>query len=476
MRKITINRDLAKQRLEGEEILELIKNNTEEVVALDWKRKYFKGENVAILKEQEDRRKRGDTPNNAVPVPYYRALSRSMIGYMYSKPIEMIDESGQNESYLETLKDVWKNNNSDIKNTEMGKDQTVFGLGYELLYTEVPGQQTTIPDMIRFAKIKVEQCIPIFNQDVEEKLIAMIRYYDKNVSDKNHNISVFVYYTDVIEEWEIIRKDARQAVERKTKIKARGQTKHFFNDVPWVIYPNMEEMLGDVEPTIPLIDAYDKAITGDVNEVDRFAELYLFLKGLRLDDADVDELKEQKIISTPRMEASAEYLKKDINTDFTAHIKEVAKNEIHKQTGIIDLTDPESIGNDPTGVALRYRLHNMELIAAEKERYFKQSLTRRNQLISNVLNISAKITNGKEMGEATIIDFKMERNLPANIREKYDIALLQKNLGTISDQTINEMLPDIDPKVEKQKLSEEVEVIPFPQQEDNQPEEDEETG
>jgi len=109
--------------------------------------------------------------------------------------------------------------------------------------------------------------------------------------------------------------------------------------VPIVVYKNNEEEIGDFEPVISLIDAYDKIQSDSVNDMEYFADAYLALYGMSGTDAnDIAAMKEQRVLLMAS-DAKAEWLVKQINDTYVENLKHRLEEDIHKFSACPSMTD-----------------------------------------------------------------------------------------------------------------------------------------
>lgn len=55
---------------------------------------------------------------------------------------------------------------------------------------------------------------------------------------------------------------------------------HYYGEVPVIIYLNNEEMKGDFENVISIVDSYDKSQADSANDFEYFTDAYLVLKDI----------------------------------------------------------------------------------------------------------------------------------------------------------------------------------------------------
>ena len=147
-------------------------------------------------------------------------------------------------------------------------------------------------------------------------------------------------------------------------------------------------------------------------------------------------------------DGDAQWLIKSSDGGSAENIKTRIDRDIHRFSGVPDMTD-ESFAGNASGVAIRYKLLAFENVAKNKEREFKRGLQRRIELMCNMWSLMGR-------GEFDWRDVKItfKRALPQNLSES---AQAVSALGSIvSDETKRSLLPiDIDEEIEKQRIAEE---------------------
>ena len=375
--------------------------------------RYYKGDNPVVM-DRVPPDNRSQSPDNKVPVSYARKIINTVAGYMF-KP-GLIHYSIDDKKYNDLITEVNELNVEPIKTSQIGKQVSIQGVGYELHYvTGIKTGDSKLPTKAvpRFTKISAEEIIPIYNYDLEPVLIIAIRVFDMGAKDK-----VEVYYPDRIEHYYRAKNKGR----KEKTLERLEEQRHFYGRVPIVVFRNNEEEIGDFEPVKYLIDAYDVLLSDSMNEFDRFAWAYLVLKNLRMDEDDVEDIKAQRILEVAA-DGAVEFLTKDIPHEFIKYMSDLIKDEIHKQSHVPDFLDKRT-GDSISGVAISKLLYDFEFIAATKEAYFKEGLRDRLRMIDTIL----KMRDG-QTGDVNEIDIVMERNIPHNDKENAEIMGLYQGMS-----------------------------------------------
>jgi len=375
---------------------------------------YYQGQNN-ILGRKITEAKDG-APDNRIPIPYARKIITTITGYMY-KP-GAVQFSSDNEPYFELLKDVFWDNGEQSKTARLGKLSSIFGVAYEIHYVD----EQLRP---RFATVPVEDFLPVYSNDIEPELVAGVHRYIENLPGEREQNSVEhidIYYADAILMY------SKQGVSSSiADMVLTKELEHGYGMVPVAVYRNNDEIAGDYEHIEKLLDAYDVLMSDSMNEFDRFAWAYLVLKNLNMSKDDIESVKVKRVFEVME-NGGVEFLTKDIQTAFIEFMRGWIREEIHKQTHIPDMADEQFAGQQ-SGIAIRYKLSDMENLASTKEIGFREGLRRRLDLLNAFWR-----TQGINLGDTRDVAITFNRNIPANYLEQAQI--VGQLRGHVSHKTL----------------------------------------
>ena len=379
---------------------------------------YYKGNTAITKRTMIDPSK----PNNRIVNPYATYISDTFTGYFLGEPVTY--NCGENEELLERITDLFNYNDEAAVNAELAKDASIFGVAYELLYTDENAD-------IRFRKIDPIKAIPIYDNTLEEDLLYFIRYYD-NVDIMTDRKTTYV---------EVYSRDSICYYKDDSGFMLLEERPHAFKAVPINVYQNNQEELGDYENVISLIDAYDAITSDSINEFNYFSDCYLALYGMSGTEAeDIAAMKEQRVMLL-ETDARAEWLTKQINDTYVENLKNRLDTQIHKFSRCPAMTDDNFAAN-ASGVAMKYKLMGIETATSKKERAFKKALQRRIELICNIFGVMGSDYDYMD------IQPTFTRNIPANLVEVADVVSKVGHL--LSEETQISLLPiDVNPDQEK---------------------------
>lgn len=178
-------------------------------------------------------------PNNKIANAYASYITDTLVGYFIGEPITY---TANDDVLLQDLNMILEYNDEADENAELAKNASIYGVAYEMLYLSEEDK------MIRFKSLNPKEVIPIFDKTVEQKLLAVMRYYEDYdyVEDNTYTIVEVIDATNV------------RRYKLNTGLSLLEEYPHYFSMVPVAIFKNNEEESGDFERVISLIDAYDK--------------------------------------------------------------------------------------------------------------------------------------------------------------------------------------------------------------------------
>lgn len=393
-------------------VLRLIENHkTGDIIRYQKLQRYYEGKS-AILDRVMDEGK----PNNRIVANYAGYIVDMIQGYMIGKPVSY---SSENKELMEKVQDILNYNDEADENSELAKIMGIKGKSYELMYLDEEGN-------IRFNELTPDECMLVYNTAVNPEPIFAIRYYKiKNILNDTDEEYADVYTADEIITYKRAEKEFTEG-EREP---------HYFGMVPIIEYRNNNEELGDFEKVLTLIDAYDIATSNKLNDLDYFSDAYMYIVGMSgTTPEDIANIRNARMMLLDE-NGQAGFLTKPSNDSEAENIKDRINSDIHKFSGIPDISDESFVGN-ASGVAMGYKLFALKQIVTNKERKFATGLRKRLELICSYLNLKGGNYDYRD------ITINFARNEPVNELEAVEIANALK--GIVSNRTAIAYLPMVE--------------------------------
>ena len=241
-------------------------------------KRYYRGEHDILRKRQ----RANNAPNNKIVANYCEYIVNMSTGFFMGKPVAYSSIS-ENQDELDALQDVLSYNDEAAHNLRLAEEAAITGAAYELLYMDADAT-------IRFQVVPSEEIILVCEASLEENVICAIRHF------RVYNLDGVTYqeYVDVYDKRDV----TSYAYDSGTLRVIADARLHYFDDVPVVEYENNKERRGDFESVITLVDAYNKAQSLTLDDMEDFTDAYLVLKGMGgTTGDDIAELRRNKVLS-----------------------------------------------------------------------------------------------------------------------------------------------------------------------------------
>lgn len=394
---------------------------------------YYKGVHHAILNRMFDDKTK---PNNKVVHNFPKLLVDTAASYLAGEPITLKGDETTIDAMLPILN---KNDFHDVDN-ELVKLSGIFGHAFEIHYLDRNGEY-------RIKAISPMNMVMCYSMDLDNEPLAAIYY-----NTVYQSATGAVYRT-----YEVYTKD--KIIKFETETLADG-TKS--KPIPET-FPNLlgkfnvfevianEERLGDFEAQIPLIDAYNLAVSDSVNDINYLNDAYLWLAGFDIGEdengnSELDKMKNNRVMVTEEG-GKAEWLVKNINDTHIENIKDRAERNIFSLSQTPDLTSKDF--NAATGTAMKAATQPLENKSAVRESKLRKVFRQRYEIICHYLtNLKGAKDLKPEKVEPVFV-----RNLPQSFSELADMAVKLRDI--LPDETIIAQFPFItDPESEVKKANE----------------------
>lgn len=394
-----------------EDIISKIIQRHKDTTRYDKLHKYYIGEHDILNSSKSD----SSAPNNKIVSNMAKYITDTATGYFIGLPVVY---SSQNTQLIEKLQDVYDYNDEQDTNAEVAKYCSIYGHCCEMLYVDEDAE-------VRFHRLRPQEIILIYETG-HNSLIAAIRII--TLTDIENKTTIKYEYWTANEVWHFNSNN--------DKIVLQTIEAHNWNDVPFIEYVNNEERIGDFEGVISIIDAYNRALSNSANMFQYNDEA--LLKIMKIGDitsGDIKEMKEQGAIILDDG-GDIDWLLKVIDDTALENHKNRLNQDMHASSSVPNLSDA-AFGGNMSGVAISYKLWNLEQICAMKERKFKKGLQRRVELISNIFfQTSIKKYDYRD------VEMQFRRNKPQNILEIAQI--IQTLSSDLSRESRLKLLPVVE--------------------------------
>lgn len=304
---------------------------------------------------------------------------------------------------------------------ETTKNASLYGYTGRLFYIDEEGEARVMP-------VHGFETIILSKTDISEPKYA-IRYLEEVGINGNKKWLVEFYDNTNIYTYRGML----------SKLTLESTIPHGFAYCPLQGIANNAECMGDAEKVLTAIDAYDRAISDNANEMEAFAHAYLIFEGLRIEDDTIKKGQKSGSFVFPAMgtqQGRAYYLTKDINDAFTEHNLNRIEDNIYRFSRTPNLND-ESFGT-ASGVALKFKLHGLETKCGSFESKMTKALMYMWKVLSSYWAVKGITVDPLQC----VADFK--RNFPLNSLDNANTATALISAGVPKEIAWSIAIPEID--------------------------------
>lgn len=227
------------------------------------------------------------------------------------------------------------------------------------------------------------------------------------------------------------------------------RTNHIYSHLPIIEVIENEERRGIFESVKTLLNALNKAVSEKANDVDYFADAYLKIIGMELDDEVSSSIRDNRVFNLwgeSGSQLDVDFLQKPNADQTQENLIVLLRDAIFNISMVANLSDKD-FGNS-SGTALAYKLQAMDNLAKSKDRKMQSGF---NRLYEVVLSVPTTQVPEDAWSE---LNYKFTRNVPKNTLEEAQI-VSQLN-GQVSDETKLSVLSIVqDPKEELERMEDE---------------------
>lgn len=389
---------------------------------------YYDGSGQAIMK-----RVAGDPtrPNNRIVKNYCSTIVDNFQGYLTGTPITYAAKGNTN---IEALQKTLSANDVVNEDSEFLRFALIYGIAYEMIYINESNE-------IKFKTISPESCIPVYSDDLDNKLLYMITFSPIANWDETAPTAfrVSIYDSSRIYTY--------KATNDFNTFVLLDEQQHFFGEVPFSIFNLNADDKPIFERIITLQDAYNSLLSDEVNDFEAFVDAYMVLKDVSADADDLAAMKESRTILIDG-ESDVSYLTKNISDTQIENMLENLNKSIHTISNSPDFSSEEFNSGVSSGIALQFKLVGFNNVASNIQSRMEKAIGKRIDLINSIL----RLVDTDDFD----IDISFTHNLPSSITDT--VAAVNALRGLVSDETLLAQIPfidDVDVELEKLQKQEE---------------------
>ncbi|MFS1193764.1 phage portal protein [Enterococcus lactis] len=415
----------------------LVDKQTKKNKEIETAEKYYQNEND--IETKVDPAKLADTGENPLRVAdnrvshnWHQLLLDQKAGYGFTvPPLFDVDDKELNRQIVQILGDSYPK-----KAKRLCVNAGNAGIAYLHIWVDDDG-------LFRYAPVDSKQCIPIYEDSLDERLKGFIRNY--GMTDEEGEQWIVYEYWD---EKEVIRTKTKGKIEElqlfqsfnlvdpdTKEVKGKSEkVKHYFADaklVPFIPFANNEFHTSDLNKVKKHIDVYDKVYSGFVNDLDDIQQLVLVVTNYSGTNPDEfrENLKRYKLVKVEQKQGQSgsgvDTMAIEIPIEARDKLLEMTREQIFVSgQGVNPIKE---LGANSSGVAIKQLYSLLELKMGMLETEFRIGFAQLLRFILYYLHVEdAKTRTIKQTWTRTAIDNDLEQ---AEIVSKVMTATSQENIA-----------------------------------------------
>lgn len=366
-------------------------------------------------------------PDNRLVVNYAKYIVDMFNGYFIGIPATV---SHDNQVISDYVNDFRKYNDMEDSESELSKLVDIFGHAFWYVYQDEDANT-------RVTYNSPMNMLIVHDNSVAERPKFAVRY----MIDEETGAGTGEVVTDT--------ETIYFTLDNAGDVHFGERANHIYSKLPIIEVIENEERRGIFESVKTLLNALNKAVSEKANDVDYFADAYLKIIGMELDDEVSSSIRDNRVFNLwgeSGSQLDVDFLQKPNADQTQENLIVLLRDAIFNISMVANLSDKD-FGNS-SGTALAYKLQAMDNLAKSKDRKMQSGF---NRLYEVVLSVPTTQVPADAWSE---LNYKFTRNVPKNTLEEAQI-VSQLN-GQVSDETKLSVLSIVqDPKEELERMEEE---------------------
>ena len=364
--------------------------------------------------------------NNKLNNAFEVEIVDTRVGYMHGVPIVYRDEDDEETKLIQQFSLM---NNVPDKDSELGKMAAICGYAARIIYIDKEGNE-------RIKNLKPYN-VMFLGEDISEPEYSL-HYFPVEDKDAQEVVWHAEFYDDTY---------YHTFVGGERSMQHRESKPHLSDYNPLFGVPNNEELIGDTERVLSLIDGYDRTLSDASSEISQTRLAYLVLRGLGMDSDEIQDLQKSGAFELYDEKQDVKYLTKDVNdTMIENHLDRLEKN-IMRFAKSVNFNSDEFNGNVPV-IGMHLKLMALENKCITFERKMTAALRYQFKVLYSIWKRKSKRSGGDL--DYLNVSFKWKRNIPVNkLEEAQVLSTLNGQISDSSRYDLSNLIEDAENEIEK---------------------------
>lgn len=368
--------------------------------------------------------------DSRIPHPHFRKQNIEKTSYLLAQPVTATNDSERAVELYEDMKGL----DFDDMLQDLGTGATNHGRDFLHFFFD--------GDVFNMMVINARECIPIYETSRQKKLVSLIRYFviESDVSGTKAVVTrAEWWYADRVEIYEMKDGQGFRFIvsnghfEETDTANPEGNFPSSWGRVPFVDFKNNMECLSDLWFIREFIDALDMVDSEFANDLIDLQEAIVKAEGVDNKPAELArDMKLFKVIVSSDPQSDVGYMTMELPFEARAQWIKDAEQSIAVHGMAVD-SKVDKLGNNPSGVALKFMYMSLDLKANMMQRKFTTALFETvwffNEAVKLLPDRGQPITDDEIKG----FTFVFTKTMIANEKEKIELA--NESVGKVSEQT-----------------------------------------
>lgn len=287
--------------------------------------------------------------NNKVNNDFFSEIADIATGYFAGKAAAYKytdDDEDENTAATEAAKQaledfVTRNNMYDV-NMETTKFATICGYAGRLFYIDTDGNE-------RVMAVAPYECVILFESEMTEPFAA-IRYYKTVDINDAESYKAEYYDSQTVKYYE----------GQLNSLTYKDEQPHLFDYCPLQGVPRNKELLGDAVKVLSEIDAYDRTVSDNSNDIEGNTNAHMIFENVIIGDEEMAKARKSGAFTFQSMGGTGKvyYLTKQVDDSFnTNHLNRLEDN-IYRFSKTPNLNSDKF--GEASGISLKFRITGLE--------------------------------------------------------------------------------------------------------------------
>jgi SPP1 family phage portal protein len=367
---------------------------------------YYKGKQPILERIKEVR----PEITNRVVVNFANEIVSFKVGYLLNSPFQYVAITDKNEE-VNILNSYMYQVDKQAQDQEIIEWNHICGTAYRYVEAKQPAEVGKGDSPFDLYTLDPRTTAIVYSSTFKKKRMAAITY---TISAELNTIRNFVVYT---KDWIFTY---AEDTEKKT-ISGLTQTPNTLGEIPVYEYPANNARLGAFEIVLPLLDAYNRISSNDVDGIEQTIQSFLKFINCDLDADSLENLRQYgaiKIKSIDGAPADVDTVKTDYSYDGANITKQDIHNAILTICGMPVMGNGSSISANNGAILIQNGWSQAEARAKSSETMFKGS---EKTMLALVFKICKTISKDNVNLRISDVDCKSTRTNYENVQVKAQV-------------------------------------------------------